>query len=432
MHRTRKPNITAQKERKTRQMDTPSVALFLCGLMYIVEVNFFGKIYGTDIGLICLGGYYLITQRSSLDIGRSGLAALLLCAVWFIGAMITDITVGTQPQDYLRGWSRIAFLVLDFMGLALCARFNIYRVMAYAAGLSVAQIVIALANPTIEIMADPWKFAFGPAMSRLAIILTSLPLSPTLAWLAAALAWTVPFISLLANARSLFGTMLISLSAHLVARVASRSSSASTAFGRTIVTLAAACLISISALGALAFYSYLADSGTLGREAQEKHLHDQAAGGVILGGRSESIASIKAIQDSPIIGHGSWARDLTYVYFRAAMLRQRGIEMTGAYTIKSDLIPTHSYLLGTWVESGVFGAIFWIFCASLAVRAMATSIFIDRRYVPFIFFVLIAFLWDIFFSYFGGWSRLFIAMQIYTCVIVVDKIRLNRNGESHA
>src|SRR5207244_2538246 len=118
-------------------------------------------------------------------------------------------------------------------------------------------------------------------------------------------------------------------------------------------------------------YSTLANSGKLGLEAQQHYESQVAAGNLILGGRSEILVSSRAVADSPFLGHGSWARDREYSSLWVLLMRERGVKVAVVRGAE-DIIPTHSYLLGSWVEHGMFGALFWfvaiIYCTLALVR----------------------------------------------------------------
>ena len=73
-------------------------------------------------------------------------------------------------------------------------------------------------------------------------------------------------------------------------------------------------------------YEHMAIRGLLGENARQIY-EQQARGdlGLLIGGRSEILVSIRAIMDSPIIGHGSWAKDYRYsetlIYFLSILQR---------------------------------------------------------------------------------------------------------------
>jgi O-antigen ligase len=167
-------------------------------------------------------------------------------------------------------------------------------------------------------------------------------------------------------------------------------------------------------------------------KAKEK---SQAAGdyGLFLGGRTEIISSFYAIRDSPILGHGSWAKNPYYDQMMYYFLRDAGYQ-PGKNV--SELIPTHSHFWGAWVESGILGAIFWgyIFFLAFKVPLKLYKIKEPIKYVTL--FVVFTLIWDILFSPYGADRRLSQPFFIVVIITVLDNIKyqtqLNMNQFSDA
>jgi O-antigen ligase len=131
----------------------------------------------------------------------------------------------------------------------------------------------------------------------------------------------------------------------------------------------------------------------------------QTAGedGLLLGGRSEFLVSSLAVLESPVIGHGSWAKDCRYASLYVELKREAGY-IPGAES-ETCLIPAHSHFMGAWVQAGVFGAVFWLWVLTLPVRTLARLYATRERLTPLVAFLAFLLLWDIFFSPFGGDRR---------------------------
>jgi len=176
-------------------------------------------------------------------------------------------------------------------------------------------------------------------------------------------------------------------------------------------------LILIFASSALLLYAFLhlyglaASSGFFGEIEQQKY-ESQSSGefGLLLGGRNEFLASSQAIFDSPLIGHGSWAKDQRYVELMQSRLEQLGYEVIGVR--ESDQIPSHSYLLGSWVEAGILGALLWIWVLCLVYRSFRAIYLSPLRPAPWVIFSALLLSWNVLFSPFGADQRLFAAYQI--------------------
>ncbi len=71
-------------------------------------------------------------------------------------------------------------------------------------------------------------------------------------------------------------------------------------------------------------------------------------------GRGEIFAAFEAIKDAPVFGHGSWAKDHTLKYYKIVLKHHQEELNEGKANVEAGLIPSHSILLGAWVNYGVF------------------------------------------------------------------------------
>jgi O-antigen ligase len=157
-------------------------------------------------------------------------------------------------------------------------------------------------------------------------------------------------------------------------------------------------------------YQYAASAGILGDEAKDKYEHESSGKfGVLLGGRPDLLGSIPAIYDSPILGHGSWAKDWTYLKAEREALLLMGYKEAFGITreeIISGTIPAHSYLLQAWVWAGIVGALFWAWVFVFTARAFMRIYPPTAALLPLFSFVALFLLWEILFSPFGEEVRI--------------------------
>ena len=93
----------------------------------------------------------------------------------------------------------------------------------------------------------------------------------------------------------------------------------------------------------------------------------------MLGGRPEILVSSRAVLDSPILGHGSWAKDFKYNEMLNDLLIEQGKRENYLQDLDPDwrgLIPVHSHLMGAWVWAGILGAIFWAYIFWLVIKGI--------------------------------------------------------------
>ena len=133
--------------------------------------------------------------------------------------------------------------------------------------------------------------------------------------------------------------------------------------------------------------------------------------------------------DSPIIGHGSWARDMKYVYY---LQKLRAKLRLTKYRITSDLIPAHSFIIGSWVEAGIAGGIFWIFVFYNAIKALIRVVLYNYQLAPLFLYLLLGLCWNIWFSPFAFSGRISVAFSIVLLVFILNQKKLTEREYSKA
>jgi hypothetical protein len=400
--------------------------LFLAGASVAVDVPVMGRIMGPD--LLCSVALLvaLVTRRKQI-ITTELKVFLLMVGLWLFGSVITDLIRGTALEDLTRGWSKIIFFTIVFVWVYLATEGKLVRIMFFLVGLYVGELLTLAMHPDDFFLAEPWKFGYGPPINIFVLIFISNPhfrgfvgslgQSATIVFLGV--------INLIGNSRLVFGVLLAVACILLSGQVVSWLFR-----GRRIPKW----LFVLFMLGGVIFYQgvvsvyeFAASSGALGPDALEKYEWQTQGGttGLLLGGRAESLVSTQAIADSPIIGHGSWARDYGYVSLYLEALEKRGVPLLGDYS-NSGLIPSHSFLLGSWVEAGVLGGVFWIYVLALCGRSLYSLFHIPDWSRPLVAFVVLSLIWDVLFSPFGAQERFVVPIEM---CIVLWAIRNERSDQ---
>lgn len=390
------------------------VVLFGLGLSALVKFRLVGEIFLTDVLLIAFFPFAILRTKDTP--WRYALPIFFFGMLWLLSAMFSDIVRQSPFENYARGWAKIVFFMIAFASLLALTKTRIDRLMAFFAGLACCGLLSATFFPDEFQRGEPWKFGYSPPLGLLTVVVASVPLVRRRFGFVRPVG--LPAIMAVLN-------LAFNFRSHYVTLVATAGITAVTSIGaaisprRRVVTpvliVGMIALAAVAAWGSTAVYSNLAGSGTLGEKAKLKY--DMQTGGdigVLQGGRSESLVSFKAIAESPFIGHGSWAVDRSYVAMRVLMLRQRGILTSGPMT--SELIPTHSYIFGAWVESGVLGGLFWLIVSIYAVVALFCAIDVRSKATPFVAYLLIQLLWSIPFSPFGADVRFVVAGQMCAAI----------------
>ncbi len=399
--------------------------IFLIPILNLASIKLGGQLLvGETILLFMLP--VLILKRSGLRLDKNILIIVVFLLLWLISQIVSDIINQTVFIDYIRGWANIGFFLTSLLTLSLLLRTPL-RIFLFLSGLSISLLVqpfILFTNETFFVL---WKFGMGTAVLLLLCLpylwkMFKNPFNITPLKNIIFIHFFIGLISFFLNARSFGGiTFLTGLLLYVFYK--KRGKRVKTL--KIIFTLVLGLTISI---GMVQLYITGSKSGFLGEESQSKYelqLGNKDADflSVLLSGRTEILVSTVAIADSPIIGHGSWAKDFKYTL----MLLQLKSEFNDTETreIRAEeqgLIPSHSYLFGSWVYAGVFGALFWISILYMLIFKIFPKAFSQPSPLSVIFLMgFLNILWNIFFSPFGANSRLVVAFYIVAYFTLLKK-----------
>ncbi|MBS0027031.1 hypothetical protein ACTJJ0_00165 [Chitinophaga sp. 22321] len=121
---------------------------------------------------------------------------------------------------------------------------------------------------------------------------------------------------------------------------------------------------------------------------------------LLMTGRGETFAALAAISDAPLFGHGSWAKDDNLKYYRILLLYQNE-EMNEQLAASTEhLIPSHSILLGAWVNCGLggFAAVLLVFILLLRMGFYLVRHAADTALYPVLVLMTIGVIWTFLFS----------------------------------
>lgn len=389
------------------------IAAFLIGAAQSIQLQLVGQLYAGELIALALLPILLL-QRGAIRSLSTVSTLYLLAALWLGNAVVTDFYREMAPDDYYRGWSRIIFFVTSFTAIWLITDGRPRALKFLVAGTCLSFVGQYYISPDFFDDVEPWKFAFGPA----ALLAASLVGVSQRSWPLVGHRFDIVAISLIGlislyfNSRSLFGIALMAAGYTWLALQVRRRP----ALSRRITPVVFGLLLLLGLLlgqGMLSGYTQIARSGLLGETAREK-VEIQTTGDVnlIVGGRVETLVSTQAIIDSPIIGHGSWARDPYYLSLLLDRLGRLGLQYPGDVSQVVDYIPSHSHLLGSWVDHGVFGGLFWIWVLFMVAKSAYRSLSQENLPGTIVTVAIFWMLWDVIFSPFGADQRFMRAVQI--------------------
>ena len=394
-----------------------------------MEVQVLGRIFVSE--LIVLGLLpFLWLARGRMLAAPLPRTFLALGALWLASQMLTDVVRETEFRDYARGWARIAFFMAHFCALYMLLYGSRRRLVLFGLGVVAGGYLTFWLNPPEFADSHPWKFGLGFATTLLAVLVTQWRAFPANVLLQALPLLVVGAVSLMFGYRSLAGIVLLSV-AYLVVQwmVGRRRVLAGPSPVRAALFLVAC---TASGAGALHLYGVAAASGYLDERSTLTYERQRPGEfGLLLGGRAEILASGRAVMDSPILGHGSWARNPDYAAYLLDA-RLMGYDLHFSARLQDDLIPTHSHLMSAWVDAGILGAVFWAWVALLCLRVLSRAYLVRDPMVVLIAFIGFVVLWDIAFSPFGAERRLLTAFYVVLTMFAFDMLRGRRPGDVSA
>jgi len=371
---------------------------FVLPAISFVEITIVGRLIVTEILLLAM----LPWLWSARDRLRLPQWFVVLWAGWLIGQVATDLVVGSALEDYARGWAAIALTMTNFAAILVLAS-TPRRARIFAAGLAVGGILSYLLVPNAYAAGDPWKWAFALPVGLAIAAGMSGRTGARRPWLTAVAFAAFGALNLYLGFRSLGGVALLTSGYLVLSVLAGRRPTPPTRsalrVGARLVVLA------LAVVGTLQLYDVAASAGWLGPDAQSKYLMQSGQFGVLVGGRSELLVSSQAVIDSPILGHGSWAKDFTYADLLAERASDLGYQVGAEYS-DVGLIPTHSYLMGSWVWAGLAGGLFWLAILAIATWLLANLYAARVALAPLLVFSTMLLLWSIAFSPYGFSARL--------------------------
>ncbi|MBU3637566.1 hypothetical protein [Polynucleobacter sp. es-MAR-4] len=382
------------------------ITSFCIPAFIFLEIEYIGRVFISDILVIAVFPFILWSFRN-YPLNKIFLKVLLFSCLWLICQALSDLINLSNVNDLLRGNFKIILFIFYFIVFYFLIVADKINSIILLCGLIFGLFLSFLFSPNqFAINGDYWKFGVGYASTLAIFLFISVYKFPYTSLIYIILA----FVNIYLGYRSLALVCLacsvyqISLKYNFIK------------FQFNIKNIIKLVFLLISIFISAASYNYLASSGYLGFEQQFKYQF-QTTGkyGPLIGARPELLGSIHAILDEPVLGHGSWARNVKYKELLKEEVVTAGYGDHGI--TEDDLIPSHSYLFGAWVESGVMGAIFWLYIVFLIFRGFRINRFAPDSYCSLYPFLATWLLWNILFSPFGAEARIYASLSIALLIL---------------
>lgn len=402
-----------------------NASCFLLALLVGVQVDIAGGVSAIEFALPVFSSIYMIFRRIP-KFDHNFQIVFFSGLVFLVSLMLSDIWNSTPFEQYSRGWARVVVFLSNFVSLYILVDSRRARLLWLTFGMVVGRVWLSLEGMQDGLIV--WKLGLAKplALATLLMCVTLPKLKAPGSSISSLLILTLGLINIVADFRSL-GAVLVIVAALMVLADRGRTGKRhrkKTPIGPVAAMVIAGCLAVVTSSW---FYGYAATQGWLSTEATQKFeaQTDQTNLPLVLAGRSESLVSIEAIMDAPLLGHGSWPKDPYYADKLALRRYELGLSESVAL-VEEDLIPTHSHLLGSWVEAGVAGGMFWSLVLFLVGKSLLRSCRSQSHMQVFYIFSAVLLIWDVLFSPFAGFRRFETAFLL----IVVLRALLQRSSLS--
>ena len=378
----------------------PTVASLFAGLLTNVRFHFGGlaSVGETVLALVALFAVFANLANPRFW-KRRLLIGLLALGVSLLGYILSDLINSTPPDRLLRGWARMAFVIMDFTAIWALSRNSTRNLVAVCVGDSLSSLLSYFQEPRHDLFYD-YKFHF--AMPFTVIVMLGIPL---LLRRRADMATGIGVICMgmchiWVDSRTA-GAVCILVGFVMIARrlTASRLRSL------YLSLLALALILSSTAIGLL----YTVTDSSFGDRRESSNSFRFSA----------AMAGINAIKRSPVIGLGSWVWDPEMWNTFSARMGRANIGNSSA----GDTMGPHSQIVQAWAEAGLLGLVFFVYFGRLLLKALYILCFrrtLDWMTPLFLCYLLLA-LWDLCFSPFANLHRFLIALNLAMAIHILSE-----------
>jgi hypothetical protein len=382
--------------------------------------HFVGDLYIAEF-LLAFAGIPLIMTRGRRLLRREFAMIYILMALWLFGLVIADAYNNTPVVDRMRGTALIIFFALDLASLTILLGHNQRRQLLFLVGHTIGSLSFVKLQPNAASADYPWKFGYAQGVTLLVMLVASYYYNRRRYLVSVMLILGICATNLIFNYRGPVLELLIALVlVHPIVpeRVGNLRILPASRIVRTFVLV----ILTIGAAGTARELVHLVTQfGIVDEDAQAKNEAQAQGGNLLLGGRPEFAVGLRAALDSPIIGHGSWAKDPKYYEMLYDALVESGEqdEQRGGDIISGGdpLIPAHSGIVNAWVWAGIFGLVFWIYIVWLVMNGVLNIALMRPPFAPLYMWLVISMFWDIFFSPFAASRRI---TDAFLLVVMAD------------
>lgn len=362
----------------------------LFGLTFQYSFDLVGKLFLSQIVVIVLFFYLFLKQEQNFKVFNRTI--YIIGTLWLLNQIISDIFNESTFRDYTRGNIKI---ILTMMALYVFDRisFKYSLALLILCVLSTIETFDLFTKLNVSSFQSIWKFGLGITLTFVFLYIDYFIKNKKFTNIIGIIIFLIGLYSLFIGTRYLFLFNTITcyfLFQNDLFKIKSKKKIIFNFVGFLFLFF-----------GIIAIYNYSFKTGSVDQYLTSKNIKQSSGDyGVFLGGRHEILSSYKAISDAPILGHGSWAKNCKYIDYLNYQLYKLNYEIIKEYG--DCQIPSHSVILESWVNSGIFGFIFWFYILNILIKRFKENVINSQSVDPIFVFMFTLCFWDILFSPYGA------------------------------
>ena len=397
-----------------RKLDSKDKFVLLIGLFTFVKIRLVGIISISELLLLSMYVFYpSIRFVENKYVKR----LFVFAAIWFVGSFISNIYNDSTQVNLIKGVTFILLFIVIIPPIYNLFSDKPARILLFFVGSGLSYYFSPYYNPDEEIaerlMSDVYLYyRYLALVNALGFCLYYIGYRK----LGVLICYSFAVFGLFNMARNPFligslAVLLLLACRNIIGNYDDMIFQYKSKIPKIFLTIFIA-LVSVNFI-----YETLALNGSLGEDAKKKYMVQSAHGGVLEGGRGETFMGIELIKRNPIMGYGSYAKDKTGSFF-SDYYREHGFK-NGVVRLKDRLLPSHSHLVGAWMQDGILGGLFWLYVLWMCWKIFISGCFMfERRLLCLLMFQFCSLLWNIMFSPFG--DRVSTAALIITFLVIYD------------
>ena len=370
-------------------------------------IHFVGELYIAEILMLLLLPLFVIFKGKRI-LKPQLYVIYYLMGLWLLGLVIADVYNHTPVGDRLRGTALIVFFGVDLLVLEMLLSHNDKRKMLFMIGLTVGALLSVKLQPSLALADYPWKFGWASGTIQVVVLVSTYFYTRRRYVVSGLLILGICGVNLILNYRGPVLELLIALV--LVHPLIPEEVGNTRILPNSQVARVVVLVVLVIGAGEISesLVHLVTKLGYINEQAQAKNEAQSHSGNLLLGGRPEFAVGLQAALENPIVGRGSWPKDMKYLEMLNDLEVETG-ELEYSTSFENDAngqIPAHSGIISMWMWGGILALIFWIYFVWFVIKGILKVAIVRPPFAPVYMYLLVSMFWDIFFSPFAASRRI--------------------------